>query len=73
MDLLERLTSIRCGVMLNRMRAVTTRHPFKTGVAVTTCKTVAADLLVQLAIERREWDARRTALFAAFGCIYQVS
>lgn len=48
-----------------------TRHPFKSALAITTAKTVAADLLVQFAIERREWEARRTALFAAFGLIYQ--
>ena len=48
-----------------------TRHPFKSALAITTGKTVAADLLVQFAIERREWEARRTALFAAFGLIYQ--
>ena len=48
-----------------------TKHPFKSALAITTAKTVAADLLVQFAIERREWEARRTALFAAFGLIYQ--
>ena len=47
------------------------RHPFKSGLTITTVKTVAADLLVQFAIERREWEARRTALFAAFGFFYQ--
>ena len=47
------------------------RDPFKSALVVTTAKTVAADLLVQLAIERREWEPRRTALFAAFGFAYQ--
>ena len=39
-------------------------YPFAGGVSITTAKTVAADLLVQLAVEQREWDARRSALFA---------
>lgn len=47
------------------------RDPFKSALVVTTAKTVAADLLVQLAVERSEWEARRTALFAAFGFAYQ--
>jgi len=34
-------------------------------------KTTAADLLVQLAIEQKEWDPHRTLLFASFGCLYQ--
>jgi len=47
------------------------RDPFKSALVVTTAKTVAADLLVQLAIEGREWEPRRTTLFAAFGFAYQ--
>ena len=47
------------------------REPFKSALVVTTLKTVAADLLVQLAVQKQEWDARRTALFGAFGLIYQ--
>ena len=46
------------------------RHPFAGGVAITTAKTVAADLLVQ-AYEAKPWDRRRTALFALFGSVYQ--
>jgi len=47
------------------------REPFKSALVVTTVKTVAADLLVQLAVQKQEWDPRRTALFGAFGLIYQ--
>ena len=47
------------------------REPFKSALVVTTAKTVAADLLVQLVVERQEWDPRRTALFGAFGLLYQ--
>jgi hypothetical protein len=47
------------------------RYPFTAAVTITTAKTVAADLTVQLAVEQRPWDEQRTALFAAFGCIYQ--
>lgn len=47
------------------------RDPFKAALIVTTAKTVAADLLVQLAMEQQDWEPRRTALFAAFGFAYQ--
>jgi hypothetical protein len=47
------------------------REPFKSALVVTTVKTVAADLVVQLAVQKQEWDPRRTALFGAFGLIYQ--
>ena len=47
------------------------REPFKSALVVTTVKTVAADLIVQLAVQKQEWDPRRTALFGAFGLIYQ--
>ncbi len=47
------------------------RKPFKSALVVTTVKTVAADLIVQLAVQKQEWDPRRTALFGAFGLIYQ--
>lgn len=57
--------------MLVRCHRLITLHPFKAGVAITTLKTVTADLVVQKFIEQQEWDARRTALFGLFGCIYQ--
>ena len=37
------------------------REPFKSALVVTTVKTIAADLLVQLAVQKQEWDPRRTA------------
>ena len=40
--------------------AVFHRHPFASGVGVTVVKTVAADLVVQLAVERRPWVGLQT-------------
>jgi len=48
-------------------------NPFKFGVGVTTTKTVCADMFVQKVIEKRDWDARRTMLFACFGFSFQGS
>ena len=49
------------------------RAPFSSQVAVATTKTVAADLLVQTAVEGKslqDVDYRRVAVFGAFGCLY---
>ena len=65
----------RAGLIGRRCTASTLdlvrREPFKSALVVTTVKTVAADLIVQLAVQKQEWDPRRTALFGAFGFIYQ--
>ena len=66
---------LRAGLIGRRCTASTLdlvrREPFKSALVVTTVKTVAADLIVQLAVQKQEWDPRRTALFGAFGFIYQ--
>ena len=66
---------LRAGLIGRRCTASTLdlvrREPFKSALVVTTVKTVAADLIVQLAVQKQEWDPRRTALFGAFGLIYQ--
>jgi protein Mpv17 len=47
------------------------RHPFSSAVAITTCNTVAADLLTQRVFEAGPWNPKRSLLFAAFGFLYQ--
>ncbi len=47
------------------------RHPLAFGVGISTIKTSASDLLVQVVVEKRERvDWRRNAAFATFGCFY---
>ena len=49
------------------------RAPFSSQVAVATTKTVAADLLVQTAVEGKSFqdvNYRRVAVFGTFGCLY---
>ena len=46
-------------------------RPFASGVAISCVKTVAADAMAQIYIERREkLDRRRSAIFAAWGACY---
>lgn len=50
------------------------KHPFASAVAITTCNAVAADLITQLVLEsnaKKQWKPERTALFAAFGFLFQ--
>ena len=56
---------------LGRLSAAIHAHPFKAALWITTTKTVAADLVVQLAVERKEWNPWRSCLFGTFGCAYQ--
>jgi predicted amino acid-binding ACT domain protein len=47
------------------------RHPLAFGVGISTIKTSASDLLVQVVVEKRERvDWKRNAAFATFGCFY---
>jgi len=49
------------------------RAPFSSQVAVATTKTIAADMLVQTAVEGKslqDVDYRRVGVFGAFGCLY---
>eukprot|EP00965_Chrysotila_dentata_P232279 6198869-Pleurochrysis_carterae.AAC.2 len=55
--------------MLNMAAAWSRRRPILLACTSTTVKTVAADLLVQKMVERRETlDTKRTLAFAIFGC-----
>lgn len=47
------------------------KHPFAFGVGISTVKTSASDLLVQVVVEqKKEIDWKRNAAFATFGCFY---
>jgi hypothetical protein len=47
------------------------RHPLAFGVGISTIKTSASDLLVQVVVEKRDKvDWKRNAAFATFGCFY---
>ena len=49
------------------------KHPLAFGVGISTIKTSASDLLVQVAVEKRDArdiDWKRNAAFATFGCFY---
>lgn len=57
--------------MWQRITAWPKANPFAFGVGVAGMKTIAADLLVQKYIERKEKiDLKRTGLFAVFGFAY---
>jgi len=58
---------------LKRLSQVPVKHPLAFGVGVSTVKTSASDLLVQVAVEKKDLksvDWSRNAAFATFGCIY---
>jgi hypothetical protein len=63
--------NIRGGSTVNEKESFLQKHPFASAVAITTCNAVAADLLTQRLIEKQPWDPKRSALFAAFGFLYQ--
>eukprot|EP00729_Bicosta_minor_P007519 gene7519-31562_t len=49
------------------------KYPFISQVLIATVKTSAADVIVQMVVERKEFgeiDWRRNLLFATFGCLY---
>ena len=57
---------------LSGISAAIKRRPLTVAITVTAGKAAAADLMVQTLVERREKvDLRRTALFGAFGGLYQ--
>jgi protein Mpv17 len=47
------------------------RHPFTAAVGITTFNAFAADLMTQLIFEKNPWNPQRSAVFAAFGFLYQ--
>ncbi|KAL7528502.1 hypothetical protein ACHAWF_002588 [Thalassiosira exigua] len=57
--------------MWKNLAQIPVRHPLAFGVGVSTVKTSASDLLVQVVVEeRKEIDWKRNAAFMAFGCFY---
>lgn len=64
----ERLTK---ALMWRKLARFPVKHPLAFGLCISTVKTSACDLLVQVAIEKREEiDWRRNAFFGAFGFFY---
>jgi len=57
--------------MWKNLAQIPIKHPLAFGVGVSTVKTCASDLLVQVVVEQREEiDWKRNAAFATFGCFY---
>ena len=57
--------------MCKNLAQIPIKHPLAFGVGVSTIKTSASDLLVQVVVEQREEiDWKRNAAFATFGCVY---
>jgi hypothetical protein len=47
------------------------KHPFYSACGITTVNAFCADLLTQCVFEANPWNARRSAIFASFGFLYQ--
>eukprot|EP00980_Cylindrotheca_fusiformis_P010019 scaffold2214_cov139-Cylindrotheca_fusiformis.AAC.16 len=47
------------------------RHPMASACGITTINAFAADLLTQCVFESNPWNPKRSAVFAAFGFLYQ--
>jgi hypothetical protein len=57
--------------MFNRARSFARAHPWKLSLVLSTTKAVAADLVAQKVVERKEYiDRRRVAVWATFGAVY---
>ena len=57
--------------MWKNLAQIPIKHPLAFGVGVSTIKTSASDLLVQVVVEQKEEiDWKRNAAFATFGCVY---
>ncbi|KAL9179914.1 hypothetical protein ACHAXT_007884 [Thalassiosira profunda] len=57
--------------MWKNLAQIPIKHPLAFGVGVSTAKTSASDLLVQVVVEqKKEIDWKRNAAFATFGCFY---
>mmetsp|Transcript_13720 Transcript_13720/g.33215 ORF Transcript_13720/g.33215 Transcript_13720/m.33215 type:complete len:258 (-) Transcript_13720:132-905(-) len=52
-------------------QSILQKHPFMAACGITTINAFAADLLTQLVFESNPWNAKRSAVFAAFGFLYQ--
>mmetsp|Transcript_18170 Transcript_18170/g.27504 ORF Transcript_18170/g.27504 Transcript_18170/m.27504 type:complete len:398 (-) Transcript_18170:216-1409(-) len=54
-----------------KLAKIPIQHPLAFGIGVSTFKTSASDLLVQVVVEqKKEIDWKRNAAFATFGCFY---
>lgn len=58
-------------VAVEKKESILQRHPFASACAITTLNAFLADLLTQLVFEKLPWNPKRSALFAAFGFLYQ--
>lgn len=47
------------------------KYPFASACTITTINAFAADVLTQCVFESHPWNAKRSAVFAAFGFLYQ--
>lgn len=59
--------------MWKNLAKIPIKHPLAFGVGISTFKTSASDLLVQVVVEQKkanEIDWKRNAAFATFGCFY---
>jgi len=57
--------------MWQRILTFPKRKPYATNIGVATVKTALADYLVQMYLEgKKEYDVKRGAVFAGFGCAY---
>jgi hypothetical protein len=62
---------LRVSMWWKDLAKIPIRHPLAFGVGISTIKTSASDLLVQVVVEqKREVDWKRNAAFATFGCFY---
>ena len=69
----HRATRSDCSLARAKLQSLPTCRPFLAQLAVSTVKTTAADVLVQVVAEEkplRDIDLRRTAIFAGFGFAY---
>ena len=66
-----RLPSFRAAATVPKEDSFLKRHPFASAVLITTVNAFCADLLTQVVFEASTWNRKRSALFAAFGFLYQ--
>ena len=70
---MQLIASAESHPMLHAIAKVPRQQPLLFGVAVTSAKTAAADVLTQKVVLRREWaalDLARVSVFALYGALY---
>ena len=70
---MQLIASAESHPMLHAIAKVPRQQPLPFGVAVTSAKTAAADVLTQKVVLRREWaalDLARVSVFALYGALY---